>query len=236
MKILLLEDDLDLCDFIYSELIKNGYIVDTCNDGETALLYALNTDYSYDLVIADRMLPIIDGLTIIKAMRRKGIHIPVIITTGMSSLDNRIEGLDGGADDYLVKPFHIKELLARVRALTRRPAEIKPDDLLKYADLTFDKLNRTVRNSETSLTLTAKESELLGALVENPEKLFSRELLVLKVWGTSSEVELGNVDNYISFLRKRLRELKSCCEIKTVYGVGYTLTHAGCKLENKHAE
>lgn len=228
MKILLMEDDLDLCSMIQTELTQNGYVVDCCHDGESAMLYALNTDYSYDLVIADRMLPIIDGLTIIKAMRGKNINIPVIITTGMSTIDDRIEGLDGGADDYLVKPFHIKELLARVRALTRRPAEIKLSDTLIYGDLTFDKENRTLSNKTNSLVLTAKETELLYVLIQKPETLHSKEQLILKIWGTSSDVELGNVDNYISFLRKRLRELSSCCEIKTVYGAGY-------KLVNKNA-
>lgn len=229
MKILLLEDDLELCDAIHSELVKNGYVVDTCSDGETAMLYALNTEYSYDLAIVDRMLPIIDGLTIVKAMRRKEIKIPIIIITGMSAIDDRIDGLDGGADDYLIKPFHIKELLARVRALTRRPAEIKLSEILEYGDITFDKMNRTVSKAEKSLVLTAKESELLYVFMEKPEQLFKREQLILKVWGTSSEVELGNVDNYISFLRKRLRQLASCCEIKTTYGAGYTLTHEVCK-------
>ena len=142
MKILLLEDDLELCSSIQSQLTKNGYMVDTCNNGETAMLYALHTDYSYDLAIVDRMLPFIDGLTIIKAMRKKGIQIPVIIITGMTALNEKIEGLDGGADDYLVKPFHIQELLARVRALTRRPSEIKAEDTLQYADLCFNKSNR----------------------------------------------------------------------------------------------
>lgn len=223
MKILLLEDDLELCRSIHNELSKCGYIVDSCHDGETALLYALNTDYAYDLAIVDRMLPIIDGLTIIKAMRQKNINTPVIIITGMSTLDDKIEGLDGGADDYLVKPFHMKELLARVRALIRRPSEIKSFDVIEYADLSFDKINRTLSKDKTSLILTAKESELLYVLMQKPAQLLTREQLVLKVWGTSSEVELGNVDNYISFLRKRLRELKSHCEIKTVYGAGYKL-------------
>ncbi|MBU3877217.1 response regulator transcription factor [Faecalicatena sp. AGMB00832] len=223
MKILLLEDDTDLCGLIQAELKKNGYVVDSCNDGETAMLYTLNTDYCYDLAVVDRMLPIIDGLTIIKAMRQKGIQIPVIITTGMSGLDDRIEGLDGGADDYLVKPFHVEELLARIRALTRRPAQIKASDTLTYADLSFDKSNRIVSKDDRSLVLTAKESELLYVLMEKPKQLFTREQLVLKIWGSSSDVEPGNVDNYISFLRKRLRELLSCCEIKTVYGAGYRL-------------
>lgn len=227
MKILLLEDDMELCSLIQAQLKKNGYIVDSCYDGETAMLYALNTDYAYDLAVVDRMLPIIDGLTIIKAMRRKGIQIPVIITTGMSGIEDRVEGLDGGADDYLLKPFHVEELLARIRALTRRPSKIKSTDVLSFADLSFDKTNRTLSKAEKSLVLTAKESELLYVLMEKPKQLFTREQLVLKIWGSSSDVELGNVDNYISFLRKRLRELGSLCEIKTIYGAGY-------RLERKH--
>lgn len=225
MKILLLEDDLELCSSIQSELTQNDYMVDVCNDGETAILYALHTEYSYDLAIVDRMLPIIDGLAIIKAMRKKGIQIPVIIITGMAALNEKIEGLDGGADDYLSKPFHIQELLARVRALTRRPAEIKTDNKLQYADLSFDKSNRELACCQKSVFLTAKESGLLFVLMQSPETLFSREQLILKIWGTSSDVEQGNVDNYISFLRKRLRELQSTCKIKTVYGVGYSLTN-----------
>lgn len=223
MKILLLEDDLELCNRIQMELVKNGYIVDSCNDGETAMLYALNTGYSYDLAIIDRMLPVIDGLTIIKAMRAKGISIPVIITTGMSALDDRIEGLDGGADDYLAKPFHVRELLARVRALARRPAEIKANDKLAFADLELDKINRELSCKEKQILLSAKESELLHVLMQNPETLFSRERLILKIWGTSSDVEPGNVDNYISFLRRRFKEVQSICKIKTVYGAGYKL-------------
>lgn len=223
MKILLLEDDPELCNIIQLELVKEGYIVDSCNDGETGMYYALNTDYSYDLAIVDRMLPVIDGLTVIKAMRAKGIHIPVIIITGMSALDDRIEGLDGGADDYLVKPFHVRELLARVRALTRRPAEIKAMDKLSFADLELDKMNRELFCGNKQVLLTAKESELLYALMQSPETLFSREQLILKIWGTSSDVEPGNVDNYISFLRRRLKELQSSCSIKTIYGAGYKL-------------
>ena len=223
IKILLMEDDLDLCQSIQQELMKNGYSVDCCNDGEMAMLYALNTDYGYDLAIVDRMLPVIDGLTIIKAMRRKNIQIPVIIITGMSALDDRVDGLDGGADDYLVKPFHIRELMARVRALTRRPQQIQDIGLLSYADLHLDCPNRKITCNGQELVLTAKEAELLSVLMKQPETAFSREQLVLKVWGSNADIEPGNVDNYISFLRKRLRELHSSCEIKTIYGAGYRL-------------
>lgn len=226
IKVLLMEDDLDLCQSIQQELMKNGYSIDCCNDGETAMLYALNTDYGYDLAIVDRMLPVIDGLTIIKAMRRKNIQIPVIIITGMSALDDRVDGLDGGADDYLVKPFHIRELMARVRALTRRPQQIQDTGVLSYADLHFDYPNRKITCNSYELVLTAKETELLSVLMKQPKTAFSREQLVLKVWGSNADIEPGNVDNYISFLRKRLRELHSSCEIKTIYGAGYRLEQA----------
>lgn len=229
MKILLVEDDAELCSVIQKALEKEKYIVDCVSDGETAMFYALNTEYAYDLAIIDRMLPVIDGLTIIKVMRKKGIRIPVIIITAMDALDNRIEGLDGGADDYLVKPFHIRELSARVRALIRRPADLQLSGKLQYGDLTFDKENRKLSSDGKSVQLTARETELFSVLIQSPEKLFNREQLVLKIWGTSSEVEAGNVDNYISFLRKRLRELNSFCKITTVYGAGY-------KLEKNHAE
>lgn len=224
----MLEDDLNLCDTIEQALKKNGYYVDCCYDGESAMLYALNTDLNYDLAIVDRMLPIIDGLTIIKSMRRKGIIIPIIIITGMGALDDRIDGLDGGADDYLVKPFHIRELLARVRALTRRPYEMKESDILTYADLRFDRTNRLLQKGEQALTLTVKEAELLYSLMKTPEVLSTKEQLIVRVWGINSDIEPGNVENYISFLRKRLKELHSQCEIKTVYGTGY-------KLECQHA-
>ena len=228
MRVLLLEDDLNLCGTIEEALGKESYSVDSCHDGETAMLYALNTDLGYELAIVDRMLPIIDGLTIIKSMRRKGINIPVIIITGMSALDDRIDGLDGGADDYLVKPFHVRELLARVRALTRRPYEMKETNILTYADLTFDRVNRLLQKGSQSLTLTAKETELLYSLMRTPETQLTKEQLILRVWGADSNIEPGNVENYISFLRKRLKELQSQCEIKTVYGSGY-------KLERSHA-
>ena len=178
MRVLLLEDDLNLCDTIEEALGKESYSVDSCHDGETAMLYALNTDLGYELAIVDRMLPIIDGLTIIKSMRRKGINIPVIIITGMSALDDRIDGLDGGADDYLVKPFHVRELLARVRALTRRPYEMKETNILTYADLTFDRINRLLQKGSQSLTLTAKETELLYSLMRTPETQLTKEQLM----------------------------------------------------------
>ena len=151
MKILLIEDDIQLCMTIKEQLTKEGYIVDTCNTGDEAFLYAVSTDNDYDLAIIDRMLPIIDGLSIIKAMRQKNIQIPVIIITGMSELNDKIEGLDNGADDYLIKPFHIKELSARIRALVRRPPQIKENLTLEIDDLSLNLASHQLSCNHTSL-------------------------------------------------------------------------------------
>lgn len=228
MKILLIEDDMELCTSIQEELQKTGYVVDCCYDGEIAMIHALNMEYCYDLAVIDRMLPIVDGMTIMQAMRRKGISIPVIIITGMSELNDRIEGLDNGADDYLVKPFHIPELLARIRALTRRPAEIRQEACICFADLSFDQTEHTLSCGANSLLLTARESEVLSVFITHPQSLISRDRLIYKIWGTYTDIVPGNVDNYISFLRKRLKEIGSICEIKTIYGAGY-------RLETKNA-
>lgn len=229
MKILLLEDDVNLYQHIKLALENDHYIVDGCHDGESGMILILDHTHLYDIVIIDRMLPIIDGLTIVKAMRQKNIMTPVIIITALGEIENRIEGLDGGADDYLVKPFHMNELLARIRALTRRPTQLTSTHHLQYGDLSLDKENRTLSKDHRTLLLTAKEAELLSTLMNTPEKPFSREQLLIKVWGNTTEVETGNVDNYISFLRKRLKDLRSHCQITTIYGFGY-------KLENRHVK
>ena len=218
-----MEDDLNLSAVIAEQLQKEGYLTDCCEDGELALSYALNPEYTYDIVLLDRMLPIIDGLTVLKAMRQKQIWTPVIVITGLGELDDKIDGLDCGADDYLVKPFHIKELLARMRALIRRPADIVEKSVLVAFDLTFDTQLRRLSYQSHSVLLTQKEADLLAVFMENPDKTHSREQLLWKVWGGATEVEAGNVDNYIHFLRKRLRELNCKTQIKTVYGAGYRL-------------
>lgn len=223
MRILLVEDDINLSATIAEQLQKEGYKTDCCYDGEMALSYALNIEYNYDIVLLDRMLPIIDGLTVLKAMRQKQIYTPVLIITGLGELDDKIDGLDCGADDYLVKPFHVKELLARIRALTRRPAEIKDKQKITAYDLVLDTEHRRLIYKTHSVVLTQKENDLITVFLEKPDKIHSRNQLLWQVWGGSSEVEDGNVDNYIHFLRKRLRELDCKVGIKTVYGVGYRL-------------
>ena len=181
MRVLLVEDDLNLSAVIAEQLQKEGYLTDCCEDGELALSYALNPEYTYDIVLLDRMLPIIDGLTVLKAMRQKQIWTPVIVITGLGELDDKIDGLDCGADDYLVKPFHIKELLARMRALIRRPADIVEKSVLVAFDLTFDTQLLRLSYQSHSVLLTQKEADLLAVFLENPDKTHSREQLLWKV-------------------------------------------------------
>ena len=223
MRILFVEDDRQLSEVVAEQLKKEGYIIDCCYDGEEALSYALNDTYYYDVVLLDRMLPIVDGLTILKAMRQKHIPTPVIILTGLGALEDKIDGLDCGADDYLVKPFHVKELLARIRALTRRPAEIVNKEILTAYDLTLDREHRRLTCKDHSVILTQKESDLITVFMEMPDKTHSRSELIWRVWGENTEIENGNVDNYIHFLRKRFRELKCKTTIKTIYGAGFCL-------------
>ena len=223
MKILLVEDDQNLCNAIKLQLTKENYVVDACTSGEDGMIYALNPDNGYALAIIDRMLPVIDGLTIIKAMRKKQISIPVIIITGMSELHDKINGLDNGADDYLVKPFHISELSARIRALTRRPVVISERSCLQYHDLSLNLNKKELSCGKTTVPLTPKEFLLMCTFLEKPDTILTREQLMQKVWETDAPIEQGNVDNYVYFLRKRLRALDSSCSIASSYGSGYLL-------------
>ena len=223
MKILILEDDKYLCDNIKHQLSREGYIVDACYDGEEGFLLALDRNNGYDLAVIDRMLPVVDGLTIIKAMRSKKMQIPVIIITGMSELQNKVEGLDSGADDYLSKPFHMEELSARIRALTRRPANLNREQSLSFHDLRLDLTKRLLSCKGNSVALTPTEFHLMRVFLEHPNTLLTREQLIQKVWEAEASVETGNLDNYIYFLRKRLRSVASGCVLSSVYGSGYIL-------------
>lgn len=223
MKILLIEDDRNLCETIEQQLSRENFIIDTYHNGDEAFICAVNSDCEYDLAIIDRMLPVIDGVSIIKAMRQKNIQIPIIIITGMSELSDKIAGLDNGADDYLVKPFHIKELSARIRALIRRPSHFMNEDILIFNDLSLNLSNQQLSCNNVSILLTPREFNLMQIFLDSPNTIFSRERLLLKAWNSHAEVETGNVDNYIYFLRKRLKTINSNCCIRSVYGSGYIL-------------
>lgn len=221
MRILLIEDDIDLCEAVSLQLKKNDYDTDICTSGTDALFYA--SQQSYDAIILDRMLPGIDGMTILQSLRRSGIQTPVIMATAMNNISDRIDGLDAGADDYIVKPFDVGELLARIRALTRRPALVSSGDELTFHDISFQKESHELKCRQQTLTLSRREAGLFEYFMRNARQTLSRSLILAHIWGPGTEVEDGNIDNYIHFLRKRLRTLKSDTVITTVHGVGYRM-------------
>lgn len=227
MKLLLVEDDIHLAEIVCEKLEQDGYLVDVCHDGEEGMYYALDPSLSYDLVLLDRMLPVVDGLTILKALRAKSLQTPVLLLTGLAEVDDRVEGLDAGADDYLVKPFEMKELLARVRALVRRPVELKNTQRYTFGDIILEVQKRELSSGKNKVQLTKKETDLLATLMLSPDAPLSRDQLLMKVWGTDAYVEPGNVDNYMSFLRRRLDTIACKTAIKTLYGTGYQLEEIG---------
>ena len=174
-------------------------------------------------MILDRMLPELDGLTLLNTIRKRGIQTPVILATAMDSLDDKIHGLDEGADDYITKPFAPEELLARIRALTRRPRQLQAPHQLIWKDLSFDPQKLELSCGKNTLSLSKKEAGLMEYFLKNPEQCLKRAVLLSYVWGADAEVEEGNLDNYIYFLRRRLRTLKTKAKITTVHGVGYKL-------------
>lgn len=232
MRILLVEDDRELCRGMVHHLKNNGYEVDFCHEGNKALFYA--EQESYNIIILDRMLPEMDGLAILKGIRKKRISMPVIMVTAMDAVDDRIDGLDSGADDYLVKPFVMDELLARIRALTRRSWDIKKEDLLTFENMTLDTSNQVLCSDTESCALSKKENELLEFFMKNPCHNLPRERILYHVWGADTLVEDGNLDNYIYFLRKRLKSIGGHARIRNIHSVGYRLE--GLPEDEKYAE
>lgn len=221
MRILLIEDDRDLCSAMCLSLEQAGYQVETGHTGIDGLLYA--SSQAYDVVILDRMLPEMDGMTVLEAMRKRGIHTPVILATALDGLHDRIDGLDAGADDYIVKPFAIEELMARIRAVTRRPGQRIPASRLAFASMELDSDKHELTFQDMTLTLSKKECALLAYFMRNAEQTLPRLLILSYIWGSDSEVEDGNLDNYIYFLRRRLKQLGAPVKLTTVHGVGYRL-------------
>lgn len=221
MRILIVEDNLDLCKNICLSFNQAGYQTDQCHTGSDGLYYAANQ--LYDVIILDRMLPELDGISLLAALRRKGIQTPVIMATALDGLHDRIDGLDAGADDYIVKPFAVEELMARVRAVTRRPGKLKLSKMLIFAGIHFDPEQHQVCFQSTAVTLSKKESALLEYFMRNTNQTLPRSLILSYVWGSDSEVEEGNLDNYIYFLRRRLKSLNAPAKLTTVHGVGYRM-------------
>lgn len=221
MRILLVEDDPHLLETLVFQLKHAGFAVDFCDNGEDALYYMQES--IYDLILLDRMLPMIDGITLLKKFRILGNHTPVILLTALGELQDKITGLDSGADDYLVKPFAFEELLARIRSISRRPREWKETKSHQFGDITYTPDSCLLSGPKGNCTLSKKESDLLEIFMQNPAQTLPRATLLSKVWGIDSDVEDGNLDNYMHFIRRRLKTVSSCVSIKTVRGVGYYL-------------
>lgn len=221
MRILLIEDDEDLCRSLDVQLKHAGYTVDICMDGEDASYYTAKS--IHDVILLDRMLPHVDGLTILRKLRETKNHTPVILLTALGELNDKITGLDAGADDYLVKPFAFQELLARIRSIARRPALWQENASLAFGDLTYIPDNNRLSGTLGSCTLSKKEGDLLEFFFHNTGQILSRASILSKVWGIDAEVEEGNLDNYIHFIRRRLKSTSSLVSIRTIRGVGYQL-------------
>ncbi|MCM1105543.1 MAG: response regulator transcription factor [Blautia sp.] len=221
MKILLIEDDKKLCDTLCFQLKKERHSVTVCGDGRDGLDLFLQD--AYDLVLLDRMLPTMNGLLVLQRARSQGILTPVIILTALGELYDRIEGLDCGADDYLVKPFAYEELSARIRSIGRRSRAYDDHNLFSYADVSYENQLRSLTGPGGSIQLSGREGRLLEIFVQNPGRVLPRLVLLSRVWGSDAPVEESNLDTYVHFVRKRLKQVKSSATIETVRGIGYRL-------------
>lgn len=223
MRILIVEDEVQLSEALGAILEKNNYIVDRVFDGESGLDYILSD--IYDGVILDIMLPKLNGIEVLKKARKEGISTPIILLTAKGEVEDRIIGLDCGADDYLPKPFYVEELMARIRALTRRKGEVQSDNLLSYGDINLNIGNLELSSKENSIKLTAKESGLLELLINRKDMISNKDDIISKLWGYESEAEHNNVEVYVSFLRRKLSYLKSKVAIKAIRNLGYILEY-----------
>lgn len=222
MRILLVEDDEKLCKLLAFQLEKEGYQVDCCENGGDAMYYILQN--VHDIILLDRMLPEMDGLTILRKTREANINTPVILLTALGQLQDKIDGLDTGADDYLVKPFDFEELLARIRCIIRRPRKWEENQVLSLGDISLFTEKKILTGPNGQCNLSKRECNLLEVLLANANQTLPRMVLLSKVWGPDAEVEEGNLDNYIHFLRRRLKSVGSLLLLTTVRGVGYKLS------------
>ncbi len=221
MRILLVEDEHDLSSIIKKGLEEERYNVDTCFDGEDALF--MSEEISYDAIILDIMLPKINGITLLRTIRSKGIATPVLMLTARDALEDKVKGLDTGADDYLTKPFEFNELLARLRALLRRNLTQRAS-VVKVRDLVLDTARKEARRKNVLISLTAKEYALLEYMVYNKNNVLSRTNISEHIYDSSFDLDSNVIDVFVSSLRKKLDNNHSIKLIKTVRGAGYMLT------------
>lgn len=221
MKVLIVEDEKRLAEAVAQNLRRQNFDVDISYDGEEGLYNALAG--VYDVILLDIMLPKKDGLAALEELRAEGVRTPVILLTALGEVEDRVRGLDCGADDYLPKPFRTEELIARIKAVTRRRGEFRRNDMLLFGDIALNPLSLMLTCKDKSFTLTQKESRLLEYLLENTDIRLTTDVIIEKVWGYDSDAEDGNVQAYISFLRKKLTTLGSGVRIGNMRGSGYML-------------
>jgi len=220
MRLLVVEDEKKVASFIKQGLEEEGYAVDVAQDGEDGLAMAL--DRVHDLIILDIGLPKKDGLQVLQELQKQSIPTPVLLLTVRATIEDKVIGLDSGADDYLAKPFAFQELVARVRALLRRRSDIGPS-LLQYADLTLDPARRTVFRGGEKIELTAKEFSLLDYFMRNPERVLTRTMILDHVWDYAFDPMTNVIDVYVNYLRKKIDADREPKLIHTIRGVGYVL-------------
>lgn len=220
MRLLLAEDEKSLSKAIITILQKNNYSADAVYNGRDALEYLEAANY--DGVILDIMMPEVDGITVLKKLRKKGNNIPVLLLTAKAEIDDKVLGLDSGANDYLTKPFDIKELLARIRAMTRSQT-MQTDSVLRFANIALNRATFELSSPSGSYQLANREYQMMELLMSNPHRLISAERFMERIWGYDSDAEINVVWVYISYLRKKLVSLRAKAEIKSTRNAGYSL-------------
>ena len=218
-RILIVEDEPDIQELLSAYLQQAGYQTSLAGDGVEAL--ELFRSASFDLVLLDIMLPKIDGFGVCELIRQES-QVPILMLTARDEISDKVKGLDCGADDYLTKPFSTGELLARIRALTRRKGEVEVD-CLHFAELQLNRQTYDLIQGETRMKLSLKEYQIMEMLLSNPEQIIPKERFIEKIWGYESDVEYNNIEVYISFLRKKLTAIHSTVQIRTARGIGYFL-------------
>jgi DNA-binding response OmpR family regulator len=224
MRVLVVEDEAGIANFVRQGLTEAGYAVDVARDGREGLDYALAA--AYDVLVLDIMLPGMDGLELLRELRSRGHRTPTLLLTARDTVDNRVEGLDAGGDDYLVKPFAFAELLARVRALLRRPP-LQTGTVLRVADLEMDTARREVRRGDRSIALSPREHAVLEYLLRHPNQVLTRTQIGEHVWNFDFYNESNVVDVYIGYLRRKIDQGSEHPLFHTVRGVGYRLSEEG---------
>jgi DNA-binding response OmpR family regulator len=220
MRVLVVEDESKMAELIRRVLMAERHVVDVAPDGVSGV--ALAERGPHDVIVLDRGLPDVDGITVLRLLRSKGVHTPVLLLTALGSVEDRVAGLDAGADDYLPKPFAFAELIARIRALGRRPAGA-PEGRLAAGDLGLDELRHVAQVGERTVDLSAREFALLGYLIRHTGQVVTRHQILDAVWGAEPDVYSNVVDLYVHYLRRKLAELGRADRLRTVRGVGYML-------------